>query len=100
MKGETLARSEARGLIETLHRQEKLGGTWRKGAFSIFCNYCYAEHVAPFEREFSDSAIAERMNTLGVPSYRGLAPWSPDKIRGIRKGLPRGVAASCGQRRA
>ena len=92
MTRETLARSEARGLIEDLHRQEALGGKWRKGAFSIFCNYCYCEHVLPYEREFSDSAIAERMNRLGVPSYRGTAPWSADKIQGIRKGLPRHVA--------
>jgi hypothetical protein len=100
MTGETLARGEARELITRLHWQESLGAKWRAQAFAVFANYCYSEHIKPFERQYSDSALADRMNALGVPCYRGTAPWSEAKIQGIRKGLPRHVAASSGQGRA
>jgi len=88
-----MARGEAASLRRALHRQERSGpAKWRAQAFAVFANYCYSEHIKPFERQYSDSALADRMNALGVPCYRGTAPWSEAKIQGIRKGLPRHVA--------
>ena len=85
----TLAQSEAEGLRDTLHRQESLGAYWRRDAFKCFANYINAEHIRPFESGYSDSALCERMNQLKIPVYRGVGPWTPDKIAGIRRALPR-----------
>lgn len=88
----TLAESEARGLRDQLHEQESKGAYWRRQAFATFANYIAAEHIRPFEAGFTDSALCDRLNKLKVPVYRGVGPWTPDKLRGLRKAVPRDVA--------
>ena len=87
----TLAQSEAEGLRDTLHRQESLGAYWRRDAFKCFANYIFCEHLRPFQEWYSESALCDRMNRLKVPCYRGCAPWTPDKIAGIRRAVPRHI---------
>lgn len=101
MNTQTMIQMEATGLRDSMHQQERCGSAyWRRQAFKVFANYIFAEHIRPFQPWFSDSALCDRLNRLGVPVYRGPGPWTRARLTGIRRALPGHVTDFVDKRRS
>lgn len=58
---------------------------WRFLAHICFCRAIYATHIAPLEERMTFTEIANHLNELGVPRFRGSTAWSAASITDIRQ---------------
>jgi hypothetical protein len=57
---------------------------WRFLAHILYCRAIYATHVQPLESRMSFEEIANHLNTIGIPRFRGASAWSGPSITDIR----------------
>lgn len=57
---------------------------WRLLAHVLFCRAVYAQHVEPLEKHLTFGEIANHLEELGVPRFRGSNEWTPAAISELR----------------
>jgi len=57
---------------------------WRFLAHVLYCRAIYATHIQPLESHLTFEEIANHLNELGVPRFRGSSDWSGPAITDIR----------------
>lgn len=58
---------------------------WRFLAHIFYCRAIYTQHIAPLEERMTFDQIANHLNELGVPRFRGSTAWSAASITDIRQ---------------
>lgn len=57
---------------------------WRQFAHVSYCRAIYVSHVAPLEGVLTFAEIANHLNEIGVPRFRGTNEWTEAAISDIR----------------
>lgn len=58
---------------------------WRFLAHILYCRAVYETHIRPLENRMTFQEIANHLNALGVPRFRGSTAWSASSITDIRQ---------------
>ena len=57
---------------------------WRFLAHVCFCRAVYETHIRPLEDKLTFAEIANHLNEIRLPRFRGMTPWSAPAISDIR----------------
>lgn len=58
---------------------------WRFLAHILFCRATYATHIQPLEGRMTLEQIANHLNAINLPRFRGQTPWTAPAITDIRQ---------------
>ena len=85
LAGAATIESLVEGAVEALVEAGALPrDRWRLLAHILFCRAIYATHVAPLEQHLTFAEIANHLDEIGVPRFRGSSGWSASAICDIR----------------